>query len=265
MPRSSFFRLVLAALAITLLATACGESEDPSANSVAPSETALPTESEPTTTTEQATTTSSLPEITLPPRPPSDYAGFVAQPTACGSDAPAQITPMVFDEPEDQDLDAATKIAATINTSCGPINIELDPGIAPETVNSFVFLTRAGYFDGTVSHRILPGFVIQAGDPTATGREGPGYTIPDEPPEAGFVYEEGVLAMANSGPNTTGSQFFIMLADAPLPPAYSVFGAVTDGFETLDAIASVPLGPNAFGEVSVPLETVYLESIVIDE
>lgn len=266
MSRSGYFQLILAALAITLLAAACGGSEDPSTDSATPPETAVATEGEPTTTTTgQATTTSSLPERTLPPQPPSDYAGFAAQPTACGSGAPAPITPMVFDAPEDQGLVAATKIAATINTSCGPISIELDPAIAPETVNSFVFLARAGYFDGTVSHRILPGFVIQAGDPTATGREGPGYTIPDELPEAGFLYEDGVLAMANSGPNTTGSQFFIMLADAPLPPAYSVFGAVTNGFETLDAIASVPLGPNAFGEVSVPLETVYLESIIIDE
>ena len=150
--------------------------------------------------------------------------------------------------------DRPTKIKAVLQTSCGDIAIELDPAI----------LAGEGYFDGTVSHRVLPGFVVQAGDPTATGREGPGYTIPDELPDPDFVYEKGVVAMANSGPNTTGSQFFIMLADAPLPPAYSVFGRVTDGFETLGAIESIPLGPNAFGEVSVPLETLYIESISID-
>jgi cyclophilin family peptidyl-prolyl cis-trans isomerase len=170
---------------------------------------------------------------------------------------------MVFDAPEDQGLDETSKVEAVLSTSCGEIALELDPAIAPETVNSFVFLARAGYFDGTVSHRILPGFVLQAGDPSATGREGPGYTIPDELPGAGFLYEKGILAMANSGPNTSGSQFFVMLDDAPLPPNYSVFGRVIDGFDTLERIAQIPLGPNAFGEVSVPLETLYVERVTI--
>ena len=259
--RSTLRRNLLVALAAAaLLLAACGD--DSGAGS---SETATPPEGEPTTSTSApATTTTELAEITLPPQPPSDYAGFAAQPTACSAAAPAAVTPMAFDAPEDQGLDPATKITAVISTSCGDISIELDPAIAPETVNSFVFLSRAGYFDGTVSHRVLPEFVAQAGDPSATGREGPGYTIPDELPEAGFLYERGVVAMANSGPNTSGSQFFIMLADAPLPPAYSVFGKVIEGFETLDAIETIPLGPNPFGEVSVPLETLYINSVAID-
>jgi peptidyl-prolyl cis-trans isomerase B (cyclophilin B) len=107
--------------------------------------------------------------------------------------------------------------------------------------------------------------VIQAGDPTATGREGPGYTIPDELPEPGFLYEEGALAMANAGPNTTGSQFFIVLADAPLPNAYSYFGKVVAGFDTIERIAGIPLGQNALGELSVPLETLYIEAVNIAE
>jgi cyclophilin family peptidyl-prolyl cis-trans isomerase len=261
MSRSTLRPILLAAAIAALLLAACG-GDTSSAN---PSETTASGEGEPTTTSsEPATTTSELPEITLPPQPPSDYAGFVAQTAACSAATPETITPMSFTAPEDQRLDPATKINAVIRTSCGDIAVELDPAIAPETVNSFVFLAGEGYFDGTVSHRVLPGFVVQAGDPTATGREGPGYTIPDELPGADFVYETGILAMANSGPNTTGSQFFIMLADAPLPPAYSVFGRVTEGFETLDAIESIPLGPNAFGEVSVPLETLYIESVSID-
>jgi cyclophilin family peptidyl-prolyl cis-trans isomerase len=170
---------------------------------------------------------------------------------------------MTFDGPEDQGLDPDTIVTATITTSCGDVVVELDPSLAPETVNSFVFLARSGYFDGTVSHRVLPGFVIQAGDPSATGRTGPGYTIPDELPEAGFIYETGVLAMANAGPNTTGSQFFIVLSDAGLPNAYSYFGDVVDGFDTLERIAAVPLGRNLGGELSVPLETVYLEKVTI--
>ncbi|MCP3977166.1 MAG: peptidylprolyl isomerase [bacterium] len=160
-------------------------------------------------------------------------------------------------------LDPTIKLLATINTSCGSIVVELDPMVAPETVNSFVFLARDGYFDGTVSHRVLPGFVIQAGDPTGTGRGGPGYVVPDELPGEGFSYSAGVLAMANAGPNSTGSQFFIMIGDSGLPPLYSAFGQVVDGFSTLEAIAGVPLGTSARGETSVPLQTVYIESVTI--
>lgn len=243
-------RIALVGFALGLLVSSCGGSEvDSGAGDAAPSTTG----------------TENLPEITLPARPPSDYAGFVAQPTACGSEAPLPATPTTYDAPEDQGLDPNTLVTATITTSCGDIVIELDPSIAPETVNSFVFLARSGYFDGTVSHRVIPGFVIQAGDPTATGREGPGYTIPDELPEPGFVYGSGVLAMANSGPNTTGSQFFIVLADSPLPNAYSYFGEVVSGQETIDRIATIPLGQNAFGETSVPLETLYIETVTVAE
>lgn len=257
MPHSIQTRALIAATVAAVLLAACGDaSETP---------LAAASDGDTTTTAIDPATTATLPEITLPTRPPSDYAGFVAQPTACGATAPEQTVPMVFSAPEDQGLDPAKTVTATITTSCGEIPIELDPGIAPETVNSFVFLARAGYFDGTVSHRILPGFVIQAGDPTATGSEGPGYTIADELPDPGFLYEAGTLAMANSGPNSTGSQFFIVLADAPLPPDYSVFGHVVGGAETLERIASLPLGPNRFGEPSVPLETLYLESVTINE
>ena len=112
---------------------------------------------------------------------------------------------------------------------------------------------------------MVPGFVIQAGDQTATGREGPGYTIPDELPPDGFVYTTGSLAMANSGPNTTGSQFFITVADVPLPNDYTYFGMVVAGMDVIEAITQVPLGFNAFGEQSVPLETVYIEHVTIDE
>ena len=254
---SSLSRIAVVAVAIALAATACGGSDEDAGtaeqgttSTIAPSET---------------TTTDTLPEITLPPRPPSDYAGFAAQPTACGADSPAPLAPMTFSAPEDQALDASAPLTATITTSCGDIVIELYPDLAPETVNSFVFLARSGYFDGSVSHRVVPGFVIQAGDPTATGAQGPGYTIPDELPEPGFLYEEGALAMANRGPNTTGSQFFIVLADAPLPNAYSYFGKVVSGSDTIERIADIPLGQNAFGELSVPLETLYIETVDIAE
>ena len=253
-------RFLSIALVFGLILAACGGSED-DAGAGAATETTDATTAAP----DESADPEPLPEITLPPQPPSDYAAFAAQPTACGAEAPDPATPMTFDAPEDQGLDPATPVQLTITTSCGDIVVELDPGIAPDTVNSFVFLARSGYFDGTVSHRVIPGFVIQAGDPTATGREGPGYTVPDELPEAGFVYKTGVLAMANSGPNTTGSQFFIVLSDAALPPNYSFFGEVVDGFDTLDLISTIPLGVNAFGETSVPLETLYIEQITVSE
>jgi cyclophilin family peptidyl-prolyl cis-trans isomerase len=136
---------------------------------------------------------------------------------------------------------------------------------APETVNSFVFLSRQGYFDGTVSHRVVPGFVFQAGDPTATGTGSPGYTVPDDFPAAGFSYARGVVAMANTGaPGSGGSQFFIALDDISLPPSYTVFGEVVEGLDVLDRIASIPMGPNPPDAVaSRPLETVYLERVEI--
>jgi len=258
-------RLIVAILVIGLVAAACGGGDDEAASEPTANESTTTTAApEATESPAETTTTEAAPEITLPARPPSDYAEFTAQPTACGADAPPPATPMTFPAPVDQGLDPALTVPATIVTSCGDIVVDLDPGIAPDTVNSFVFLARSGYFDGTVSHRIVPGFVVQAGDPTATGREGPGYTIKDELPVPGFVYERGVVAMANSGLETTGSQFFIMLADAGLNPDFSYFGRVTDGFETLDRIAEIPLGQNAFGEVSVPLETLYIEQVLID-
>ncbi|NOY56841.1 MAG: peptidylprolyl isomerase [Actinobacteria bacterium] len=171
---------------------------------------------------------------------------------------------MRFDAPEDQHIDPGATVTATVATSCGDIVIKLDPASAPQTVNSFVFLARQGFFDGTVFHRIVPGFVIQGGDPTATGTGGPGYTITDEFPSAGFTYDRGVVAMANSGSDSTGSQFFIVLGDTNLKPAFSPLGRVVDGDATLDAIAAVPVAPSASGENSDPQETVYIDTVTID-
>lgn len=240
-------RLAAVAATIALLTASCGGS--PAAANIIDS----------TTTTVAGT----VPEITLPPVPPSDYDGFRAQPVACGAEKPDPVTPLTFTAPDDLALDPASPITATISTSCGDIVVALDATAAPVTVNSFVFLAEAGYFDGTVSHRILPGFVVQAGDPTASGRGGPGYTIPDELPPPGFHYGRGVVAMANAGSGTTGSQFFIVLADTGLEANYSVFGEVVDGFDVLDRIAAIPLGMNPFNEQSVPLETLYIQSVTI--
>jgi len=192
----------------------------------------------------------------------ADYLAFRDQAVACNGDAPDPAREMSFTQPDD--LDLGETITATLTTSCGDITIELLTDVAPATVNSFVFLAEHGYFDGTVSHRVYPGFVVQMGDPTATGGGGPGYRIPDELPTGDFTYLAGIVAMANSGANTGGSQFFIMLADVPLPLNYSVFGFVTSGFEVLERIGDIPIGADpGTGELSYPLETLYLETVTI--
>lgn len=192
----------------------------------------------------------------------ADYLAFRDQAVACDGEVPDPARAMSFTEPDDLDLGGT--ITATLATSCGDITIELLPDLAPATVNSFVFLAEHGYFDGTVSHRVYPGFVVQMGDPTATGGGGPGYRIRDELPTGDFTYLAGVVAMANSGANTSGSQFFIMLADVPLPLDYSVFGFVTSGFDVLGRIGDIPVGTDTgTGEVSYPLETLFLETVTI--
>lgn len=193
----------------------------------------------------------------------AEYRAFRSQPTACGAEAPAPARAMQFAAPGEAGITGPVQVV--LHTSCGPVHLELDPALAPATVNSFVFLAQQGYFDGTVSHRVLPGFVFQAGDPTAAGTGSPGYRLPDEFPAAGFAYTLGVVAMANTGAaESGGSQFFIVLGDSGLPPDYTVFGRVVEGFDTLERIAAVPLGPNPPDPVnSRPLETIYLESVEI--
>ncbi len=130
-------------------------------------------------------------------------------------------------------IDLTKTYTAVVSTSKGDLTIVLDPAKAPGTVNNFVNLARSKYFDNTVCHRAIPSFVVQCGDPTATGTGGPGYSIADELPATG-EYKLGSLAMANSGPNTNGSQFFIISGDQgiTLPPNYSLFGQVTTGLDT---------------------------------
>ncbi|MGH2363503.1 MAG: peptidylprolyl isomerase [Chloroflexota bacterium] len=127
-------------------------------------------------------------------------------------------------------IDTTRTYTATMITDKGAIVLELDPKLAPVTVNNFVFLAKHDFYNGLTFHRVVAGFVIQGGDPTATGGGGPGYTFADEPVKG--QYTQGCLAMANSGPNTNGSQFFICTAnDTSLPPKYNLFGHVTKGMD----------------------------------
>ncbi len=138
-------------------------------------------------------------------------------------------------------IDPAKRYTATMDTSMGTMVIALDPIKAPKTVNSFVFLALNHYFDGIIFHRIINGFVCQGGDPTGTGRGGPGYRFDDELPKAG-EYKIGSFTMANAGPNTNGSQFFIISGPdgCRLPPAYALFGQVVKGLEVVEAMQNVP-------------------------
>jgi peptidylprolyl isomerase len=163
-------------------------------------------------------------------------------------------------------IDANKQYSATITTSLGEMKAQLFPKEAPNTVNNFVFLARQGFFSGVLFHRVMAGFMVQTGDPTGTGRGGPGYRFADElPKDRG--YEKGTLAMANAGPNTQGSQFFIVHGErgSQLPKNYTIFGKLTDGLDVLDKIADVPVRPSPSGEQSVPTQDVRIASVAIDE
>jgi cyclophilin family peptidyl-prolyl cis-trans isomerase len=165
-------------------------------------------------------------------------------------------------QPPTMEIDPNQRYTADIKTSAGDITIELLLQEAPQTVNNFVFLARQGFYDGVVFHRTINGFMIQTGDPTGTGRGGPGYRFDDEPVRR--RYTAGTVAMANAGPNTNGSQFFIVHGkDVGLPPNYTIFGTVTSGMDVVDTIATAPTKPG--GEGSTPVKPAQIESITISE
>lgn len=199
---------------------------------------------------------------------PDSYEDYRAQATACGGTQPPPEQVMSFpDGPEDQAIPADSTVTATLVTSCGEIVLDLNNSQAPATVNSFVFLARAGFYDGQVIHRIFENYVFQTGDPEADGTGGPGYIIPDEFPDDDFVYEPGVVAMANRGSRSTGSQFFVVTGDNGrfLTNSFNVLGVVASGQDAIDKIMAVPTGTaTGSGEQSRPLESVYIESITID-
>ncbi len=150
--------------------------------------------------------------------------------------------------------------SATISTDKGDIDVDLFTSDAPRAANNFLDLARKGFYDGVIFHRIVPGFVIQGGDPTGTGRGGPGYQFPDEPFKGDYL--RGTLAMANAGPNTNGSQFFICLADlaGKLPKNYTIFGQVTKGLDVVDAIAA-----GRTGAQDRPIEPVKMTTVTVHE
>lgn len=172
-----------------------------------------------------------------------------------------------YSSPPAMAIDAAKSYTATITTAKGVMNVSLFAKETPNTVNNFVFLSREGFYNNTVFHRIMKGFMIQGGDPKGDGTGGPGYRFTDEPVTRD--YTRGTIAMANAGPNTNGSQFFLMHADYPLPKNYVIFGSIeardAASLATLDAIAATAVTSDGRGEQSKPLEPITVQSVMIEE
>jgi peptidylprolyl isomerase len=180
-----------------------------------------------------------------------------ASPAADGSSPKTQR----FSAPPEMCIDPSKTYSAEMVTSMGTVVIALDPINAPKTVNNFVFLARYHYFEGVVFHRIIQGFMCQGGDPEGSGRGGPGYKFADELPKAGR-YEIGSVAMANAGPNTNGSQFFLISGPSGvrLPPSYSLFGKIVKGLDVLDKMEKVQTGAG-----DRPVTPVTIDKVTITE
>ena len=205
--------------------------------------------------------------------PPEDEAAAPAQTqTASTSDSGCKEikTPKPRDDGGErkptQNLEPAKTYEVKMDTSCGSFTIRLDQKKAPNVAASFASLTRKGFYDGTVFHRIVPGFVIQGGDPTGTGSGGPGYSVVDEPP-GDASYTRGVVAMAKTGdepPGTAGSQFYVVTGqDAGLPAEYALLGKVVKGMDVAMKIDS--LGDPQSGGTGTPLQTVAIEKATLKE
>jgi len=196
--------------------------------------------------------------------------------SACGSNEVEEITETtvqdnkgestmsdekVYSSMPEMIIDQNKSYTAVIQTSMGDLTVEFFSDTAPVTVNNFVSLSNDGYYDNIIFHRVISGFMIQGGDPSGTGHgeygKFPGYTFEDELNNQ-QPYEKGILAMANAGPNTNGSQFFIMHVDYPLPYQYTIFGKVTDGLDVIDTIASVKTA-----EGDKPVEDVVILGVTV--
>ncbi len=211
--------------------------------------------------------TQSVPSTTsVAPKP------LVTTAPAAGGGLTTTYTPLAsptqkqWDKAPAMQIDTAKKYAAIFDTDMGTFKIQLFPLESPRTVNSFVFLSKQGFFNGVIFHRIIKDFMIQGGDPTGTGGGSPGYKFEDELPPR-HKYDPGIVAMANSGPNTNGSQFFICTGQQAHGldslPNYTQFGQVSDGMDVVQKIAAVPVEPT--GERSKPVKPPVIKGITITE
>ena len=231
--------LLLCALVLGLGLVACGDDDDSDSGAAKATETA---------------------------EPAGATAGDGGGPPACADAEQPAAKPDGGAKKPSQALDPAATYDVVLKTSCGDITIRLDQKTSPKTAASFAELARSGFLDGTIFHRIVPGFVIQGGDPTGTGTGGPGYSTRDTPPQD-TVYTKGVVAMAKTEvepAGTAGSQFYIVTApDAGLAPDYAVLGKVVKGQDVADAIGE--LGDPASGGAGTPLQPVVIERAVVRE
>src|SRR6056300_212069 len=174
-----------------------------------------------------------------------------------------EMSDKVYDKQPEMNINTDSSYTAVIKTNLGDMTVEFFTSDAPMTVNNFISLSKDGYYDNVIFHRVISGFMIQGGDPSGTGHgdygQYPGYEFEDELNNQ-IPYSKGILAMANRGPNTNGSQFFIMHVDYPLPYSYTIFGKVVDGLDVIDTIASVE---TAAGDK--PVEDVVIETVEISE
>jgi cyclophilin family peptidyl-prolyl cis-trans isomerase len=166
-----------------------------------------------------------------------------------------------FDKAPEMEIDASKRYTATLETSQGSIAVELFADRTPVTVNNFVFLARQGFYDGTTFHRVIDGFMIQGGDPEGTGRGGPGYDFEDEFREELRFEQPGLLAMANAGPNTNGSQFFITVSTpSHLNGRHTIFGRVIEGYDSVEAISKLPTDAS-----DRPRDEARIERVAVEE
>ena len=227
--------MAVASFAVALFVlSGCGDGEPDAAADVAPRNTATATATE------------------------VEVAADLAAPPTKGLDELQQ-----WDAPPPLSLESGVDYRARISTNHGDVIIDLFEDEAPNTVNNFVFLADQGFYENVPIHRIISGFMFQSGDPTGSGSGGPGYRFPDEPIRRD--YTKGTLAMANAGPNTNGSQFFITFDDLTgrLPKDYTIFGEVLEGIEIVNSIENVPVTMSASGEPSKPTEPVFITNIEI--
>jgi peptidyl-prolyl cis-trans isomerase B (cyclophilin B) len=231
--------------ALSLAAVACGDDDDNSGSNGSGG-AAAPTAQEPAPEEQQQTESAQAGGCRDVQQPEPRAEGGAKKPTGR--------------------LEPGKTYVVTLATSCGDIGIRLDQKTSPKTAASFANLARTGFYDGTVFHRIVPGFVIQGGDPTGSGSGGPGYTTRDVPPRTA-TYLKGTVAMAKSPvepPGTAGSQFYIVTApDAGLPPEYALLGTVVKGERVVDEIGQ--LGDPASGGAGTPLQTVVIERAKVSE
>jgi cyclophilin family peptidyl-prolyl cis-trans isomerase len=250
MKRILIVTLILAALVLSACST--------------PSMTTTPASSSaPTAKPTPILTTTSTPSTTS--KPPTTTATTNATTSSAASPTSAV---KQWSKPPAMQIDTSKSYSATVDTSLGTFKIQLFANETPKTVNNFVFLSEQNFYNNVIFHRIIKTFMIQTGDPTGTGRGGPGYKFNDELPPK-HSYDPGIVAMANAGSNTQGSQFFICTgADAKNlnnMPNYTQFGQVVEGMDIVQKVASVQVGPGNPGENSRPVNPPFIKTITITE